>query len=141
LEKLVSNSSVNDTHQLRGESGLWFSPQPFHPALKDQRHLESTLFDVRQIDVARRLARVEKPEPKQVQAGSGLIDIPMLVGATKDPGRAVCAVKVPPPRGLVVPLEPASIPAADDHITRRVLTTICLVLFVATAMLAIEALR
>jgi hypothetical protein len=136
---MVSDGFVNDTHQLRGDSGLWFSPQPFHPALHGQRHLESTLFDVRQIDVARRLARFQKPEPKNV--GSGLIDIPTLVGVTKDPGGEICAVKVPPPPGLVVPLEPVAIPVADDRATRRILATICLVLFVAMAMLAVEALR
>lgn len=132
---------MNDTHQLRGDSGLWFSPQPFHPALRGQRHPESTLFDVRQIDVARRLARFQKPDPKHMQAGSGLIDIPTLVGVTKAPGGEVCPVKVPPARGLVVPLPAAAIPVADDRTTRRILTTICLVLFVAMAMLAIEALR
>jgi len=128
---------------MRGESGLWFSPQPFPLALVGQRHLESTLFDVRQIDVARRLARCRKPQQSSVQSGSGsgLIDIPTLVGVARGADDSARAVVVPPPRGLVVASEPAVMPMSNDSATRRVLSMICLVLFVAMAMLAIEALR
>lgn len=130
---------MNDTHQLRGDSGLLFSPQAFPPGLLGQRRVESTLFDVRQIDVARRLARYRQPEPSNVQAGSGLIDIATLVGVTR--GGDARPVVVPPPHRLVAHLDPAPAPAADDRAARRLLAMICALLVAAIAMLAIEALR
>lgn len=76
-----------------------------------------------------------------MQPGSGLIDIPTLVGVTRGADNSARAVVVPPPRGLVIAVEPVAIPMPDDRATRRVLSLICLVLFAAMAMLAIEALR
>jgi hypothetical protein len=132
---------VNDTRQVRGESGLWFSPQPFPPGLVGQRHLDSTLFDLRQLDAA----GLQRREPSTLvgareQAGSGLIDIKTLIGATQQGDSGARAVVIPPPRGLVAFAQPAaSMPVANDGALRKLLGVTCLALLMIALVLAVEA--
>jgi hypothetical protein len=126
---------------MRGESGLWFSPQPFPPGLVGQRHLDSTLFDLRQLDASRLHAR----EPDTIvggareQPGSGLIDIKALVGAQRDATARPLRI---PPATLVtwIPVPVDTITPAQDRNTRRMLFATCLALLAMVVVLAIEAL-
>jgi hypothetical protein len=131
---------VNDPRQTHGESGLWFSPQPFPPALVGQRHMDSTLFDLRQLDAG----RLQRRDPDVMlaareQAGSGLIDIKTLVGVQQGDAAARPLV-IPPPRGLVnfVPIPAA--PVAPDRGMRKLLAATCIALLMVVVALAVEAL-
>ena len=132
---------VNDTRQMRGESGLWFSPQPFPPGLVGQRHLDSTLFDLRKLDAAGLQRREQNTLiGTREQAGSGLIDIKTLVGATQHGDAGARAVVIPPPRGLVAFVQPtATMPISNDGALRKLLGVTCLALLMIALVLAVEA--
>ncbi|MBC8070457.1 MAG: hypothetical protein IAG13_19150 [Deltaproteobacteria bacterium] len=133
---------MNDPRQMRGESGLWFSPQPFPPGLVGQRHLDSTLFDLRQLDAAGLQRREQGPlVGTREQPGSGLIDIKTLVGAAQQGDAPARAVVIPPPRGLVAFVPPtATMPVANDSAVRKLLGATCLALLMVALVLAVEAL-
>jgi|LNFM01.2.fsa_nt_gb hypothetical protein len=127
--------------QIRGDSGLWLSPQPLLPQVIGQRRLESTLFDLRQMDIARRLARGEARQLEATRGapGSGLIDIASLVGAVRGDAAYDRKVVVPPPRGLV-PQARVVLPPPVAAVPRRLLVALCLLMLAAVAMLWVAVL-
>jgi len=126
---------------LHNDSGLWFSPQPFPPALLGQRHMDSALFDLRKLDGATLRGRTRElgTDRTREAQGSGLIDVKALVAADGDALR----VPVMPPGGLLVGLVATPSPTLhpQDRTTRRLLVACCLALVAIVAMLAFEVLR
>lgn len=130
---------VNDLRLAPGDSGPLFSPQPFPPGLLGQRHLDSTLFDLRTLDAARLAPR----EPRAAGGragdppGSGLIDIKTLVAAHhgEAPARPITLL---PPRTLVaLPEAPvAPTPVASN---RPLLIATCIALLGVVIALALAA--
>ncbi len=139
---------VDDTRTTPRDASPLFSPQPFPPGLIGQRRLESTLFDLRAFEDARRHgggpdAMVHRP--REPSAGSGLIDIKTLIGAT---ARGASAAAVPavvlPVRGLVDTARPhvslpRAMPAAAAR-TRAWLAVACVALFTTAVALAVAVL-
>ena len=134
----VSTSNVSDS--VRNESGLYFSPQPEGPGLAGQRHMDSALFDLKQLDANARAAAPGEAA-QDGSAGSGLIDVRAMVGAASDAPR----VPVAPSGGLLLGMstQPAAEPVIDtgDRTRRRLLVACVVALLAMVGLLAFEALR
>lgn len=131
---------VNDLRLAPGDSGPLFSPQPFPPGLLGQRHLDSTLFDLRTLDAARLTPREHRAAGNRgggEPPGSGLIDIKTLVAAHhgESPARRITLL---PPRTLVaLPEAPvAPTPAASN---RPLLIATCIALLGVVIALVLAA--
>lgn len=139
MPSAVSTSKVSDS--VRNESGLYFSPQPEGPGLAGQRHMDSALFDLKQLDANARAATPGEPG-QEGSAGSGLIDVRAMVGAASDAPR----VPVAPSGGLLLGMstQPAAEPVIDtghDRTRRRLLVACLVALLAMVGLLAFEALR
>lgn len=135
---------VDDTRPTSRDASPLFSPQPFPPGLIGQRSLESTLFDLRALEDARRRGGPDAlvSRPREPSAGSGLIDIKTLIGATQ---RGTAAASVPamvlPARSLVAaPTMAATLPVVPPAPrTRTWLGLACVALFTTVVALAVAA--
>ncbi|HWB74567.1 MAG TPA: hypothetical protein VG755_06420 [Nannocystaceae bacterium] len=135
----VSTAKVSDS--VRNESGLYFSPQPEGPGLAGQRHMDSALFDLEQLDASGRAQGTGEPGHEGTP-GSGLIDVRAMVGAASDAPR----VPVAPSGGLLLGMstQPAVEPVIDgghDRTRRRLLFACVVALLAMVGLLAFEALR
>lgn len=133
----VSTSKVSDS--VRNESGLYFSPQPEGPGLAGQRHMDSALFDLKQLDAN---GRAQRDAGHEGTPGSGLIDVRAMVGAASDAPR----VPVAPSGGLLLGMSTQTVaePVIDtghDRTRRRLLLACVVALLAMVGLLAFEALR
>jgi hypothetical protein len=135
------------SEQVRDDSGLYFSPQPEGPGLAGQRHMDSALFDLRQLDQeAKETAHAGNPAAAAENQGSGLIDVKSLAGAASDAPR----VPVAPSGGLLIGLAAQQqaqaeaeleVEASHARTRRRILIACCIALLAMVALLGYLATR
>jgi hypothetical protein len=133
------------------DSGLLFSYQPPPPGLLDQRHLDSALFDVEELE-RRRLGSQwgspfgVAPSTGTPAPGSGVIDLAMLVSTAADAGTSASAPIIEVERAAAVVVELRSLPPSEPEVPvepsmlgPRILIAACFVAFaVLLAMLVLE---
>jgi hypothetical protein len=135
------------SEQVRDDSGLYFSPQPEGPGLAGQRHMDSALFDLRQLDQqAKDTVHAGTPAGAPENQGSGLIDVKAIAGAASEAPR----VPVAPSGGLLIGLAAQQqaqaeaeleVEASHARARRRILIACCFALVAIVGLLAYVATR